>query len=218
LRMVFDGNLLLADELGEDPVTVLTRDGILSRVLFEAMTSCDVRARENVDERSLPDFSTSFLEKIGRNLERQEVMRRQLLDIGPGTPTLCFAPSVHSARALSAAMAIRGRASAYVDYGVTGPQRRQSLDAFRSGTIQFLFNYQVLATGFDAPKIACLVLGRPTRNRVLYEQMIGRGMRGPKNGGTDSCRILYFEDQFSHETLNPRSYASFSRSWKKGFR
>ena len=216
LRMVFDGRLLVPDELGDDPVAVLTAKQILSRVTFEPMIACDVAVREQLDERALNDFSESFLDKVGKSPERQRIMLDRLLAIGPGVPTLCFAPSVRSARALSAAMAMRGRSSAYVDYGVTGSQRRQALEAFRSGTIQFLFNYQVLATGFDAPRISCLMLGRPTRNRVLYEQMIGRGMRGPQNGGTESCLVLYFEDQFSENTLNPRSYASFSGSWQKG--
>jgi hypothetical protein len=32
-------------------------------------------------------------------------------------------------------------------------------------------------------------------SHVLFEQMVGRGLRGPKFGGTDSCHVLYFVDR-----------------------
>ena len=58
--MVFDGRLLIPDELGDDPVAVLTAKQILSSVTFEPMIACDVAVREQLDERGLNDFSDSF--------------------------------------------------------------------------------------------------------------------------------------------------------------
>jgi superfamily II DNA or RNA helicase len=57
-----------------------------------------------------------------------------------------------------------------------------------------LCNYGVLTTGFDAPRISALVIGRPTASPLLYEQMIGRGMRGPRFGGTEECLVVDIED------------------------
>ena len=53
-----------------------------------------------------------------------------------------------------------------------------------------LANYQVLATGFDAPKTSTILISRPVFSPVRYMQMVGRGLRGPGNGGTESCKII----------------------------
>ena len=55
-------------------------------------------------------------------------------------------------------------------------------------------NFGVLTTGFDAPAIDTVIVARPTASSVLYEQMIGRGMRGPEFGGTERCLIIDVED------------------------
>ena len=53
---------------------------------------------------------------------------------------------------------------------------------FLDGRIKMLANYQVLATGFDAPKTATIVISRPVFSPVRYMQMVGRRLRGPRNG------------------------------------
>ena len=51
-------------------------------------------------------------------------------------------------------------------------------------------NYGVLTTGFDAPRTSAAVIGRPTLSLVLYSQMIGRALRGPKAGGNKYAEIV----------------------------
>jgi superfamily II DNA or RNA helicase len=53
-----------------------------------------------------------------------------------------------------------------------------------------LCNYGVLTTGFDAPKTDAIVISRPVFSPVRYMQMVGRGLRGEKNGGTATCRVV----------------------------
>lgn len=57
-----------------------------------------------------------------------------------------------------------------------------------------LSNYGVLTTGFDAPAASAAVIARPTRSLVLYSQMVGRVIRGPKAGGTSTCDIVTVTD------------------------
>ena len=52
----------------------------------------------------------------------------------------------------------------------------------------------VLAAGFDVPKTRALFVTRPVCSPLLYQQMIGRGLRGPKNGGTDRCLVVNVAD------------------------
>jgi superfamily II DNA or RNA helicase len=53
-----------------------------------------------------------------------------------------------------------------------------------------MVNVGMLTTGFDDPKVRCVVLARLTFSRNLFWQMIGRGLRGPFAGGTPDCYII----------------------------
>jgi len=52
----------------------------------------------------------------------------------------------------------------------------------------------VLAAGFDAPRVRAVYIARPTYVPNVYQQMIGRGLRGPRNGGTDRCLLVNVAD------------------------
>ena len=54
----------------------------------------------------------------------------------------------------------------------------------------------MLTTGFDAPSVRALYVARPTASPNLYQQMIGRGLRGPKNGGKETCLVVDVADNF----------------------
>jgi DNA repair protein RadD len=171
-------------------------------------------ADERYTTRDAREYSKDLLEKMGQNVERNRAIVRRLSELPNEFPTLCFASSVSSARVLAAAMVTLGRSAAVIDAETGQASRRDTLSAFQAGAIQFLFNFGVLATGFDAPSVRCLVIARPTRSAVLLEQMIGRGLRGPLNGGTDECLLLWIEDDFaSAEELKPLSYQRFATLW-----
>lgn len=67
--------------------------------------------------------------------------------------------------------------------------RRYFVNRFQSGEIRVLCNRDVLTTGFDAPKTDMVLIARQVMSPVRYMQMVGRGLRGEKNGGTARCRI-----------------------------
>lgn len=56
-------------------------------------------------------------------------------------------------------------------------ERDLLLDAFRAGEIRYLINCELLLVGFDAPKVDGIFCLRPTKSKVLWEQMCGRGVR-----------------------------------------
>lgn len=64
------------------------------------------------------------------------------------------------------------------------PKRRQIVSDFKSGQIQYLVNCGVATEGFDAPNVRVVAIGRPTKSRALYLQMLGRGTR-PLPGTVD---------------------------------
>ena len=79
-----------------------------------------------------------------------------------------------------------------------------------------LCNCEVLTTGFDAPKVSHVVMARPTVSQVLYEQMVGRGLRGVAFGGTATCTILDCQDDFGNAPTRPElGYRRFRRLWRQ---
>ena len=76
-----------------------------------------------------------------------------------------------------------------------------------------LTNYGVLTTGFDAPKVRAIYITRPTFSLALYLQMIGRGLRGPVNGGTKDCLIVDIEDNFKNYNID-HVYKEMGEFWR----
>ncbi len=61
---------------------------------------------------------------------------------------------------------------------------------------RMLISVLMLTEGIDLPKTDCLFMVRPTFSKELYEQMKGRGLRGPAAKGTEDCAIVDFTSQF----------------------
>ena len=80
----------------------------------------------------------------------------------------------------------------------TGPlERNRIITRFRSTSHepQVLCNYGVLTAGFDAPATSAAVIARPTTSLILYSQMVGRVIRGPRMGGTEACEVVTVVDR-----------------------
>jgi hypothetical protein len=56
-------------------------------------------------------------------------------------------------------------------------ERRETLARFARGEIQVLTNCNLLTEGFDEPRVNCVIMARPTKSKLLYAQMVGRGTR-----------------------------------------
>jgi superfamily II DNA or RNA helicase len=160
------------------------------------------------------DFHPDFLQEIGATESRNRALFDRLMKIDEGCPTLFFACSVEHAQAISVLLRRAGRPAEVVTGKTRSATRRALIEDFRSGHISVLSNFGVLTTGFDAPKVGALVIGRPTTSRVLYEQMIGRGLRGPLFGGTPTCTVVDVQDniRFHGELV----YKQYDRYWERG--
>ena len=55
--------------------------------------------------------------------------------------------------------------------------RAEVLFDFENGKYDVLCNSMLLTEGWDCPSVDCIVVLRPTKNRSLYQQIVGRGLR-----------------------------------------
>jgi len=81
--------------------------------------------------------------------------------------------------------------------------------------LKILVNYGVLTTGFDAPSIEAVIIARPTTSVVLYSQMLGRGLRGTKMGGTKDCTIIDVNDNIANMPDSSNAYMFFNTFFQK---
>ena len=105
---------------------------------------------------------------------------------------LVFSESVVQSKSISAALRLNGIEARHLDSNTPTMDRRSIIEGFRKGQIMVLSNYNILTTGFDAPNTDAVAIFRQTEDfdQPVIQQMIGRGLRGPKFGGTENC--LFF--------------------------
>ena len=98
-------------------------------------------------------------------------------------PTLVFSTNSSHAVILKILLNQKGINSECVLSKTPSSLRAKYIRDFKNNDLPVLINYGVLTTGFDAPNIRTLVISRPTSSIILYSQMLGRALRGPKMGG-----------------------------------
>ena len=144
----------------------------------------------------------SVEERIARDTKRTlgivEAYELHVASKNPDWPTLIFATSVEHAQTVAALLNTRGIKARSVSGSTDRTARRGVVEDFRAGKINVLVNYGVFREGFDAPKTRAIVVARPVYSPNLYFQMIGRGLRGPKNGGSERCLIIDVQDNIDN--------------------
>lgn len=106
-----------------------------------------------------------------------EVVAKAYVEHAGDRKGLLFAPTVDSAYAFAAALIAEGISTAVVHGALPRDERRKILKDFASGAIQVVCNCMVLTEGFDEPTADVCVIARPTKNKGLYQQMVGRVLR-----------------------------------------
>jgi superfamily II DNA or RNA helicase len=92
--------------------------------------------------------------------------------------TLVFAASVVQAERLAEILnRHREGCAAWICGKTDKDERRNVLRDFAAGKLQFVCNVGCLTEGFDDAGVELIVMGRPTKSRSLYAQMIGRATR-----------------------------------------
>ena len=150
-------------------------------------------------ERSFPWLPQRLEDHIAHSVDRtRRIIEAYDTHVNPDWAVLIFATSVEHAKTVAALLNRRGIPSRAVSGETETAARRRIVEEFRSDKIKALVNYNVFREGFDAPKTRAIIVARPVYSPNLYFQMIGRGLRGPKNGGDERCLILNVEDNIEN--------------------
>lgn len=171
----------------EHEVRSLINDGYLlplSGVLTEQQAVLDT-----VGTRA-GDFIAEQAERAVSSLPLAKVIDELLLLALRRAHLLVFAAGVDHAKQVVAEMEARGVACGLVLGSTPAQERAETIRCFQEGALRALVNVGVLTTGFDAPVTDCIACLRPTKSLVLWQQMLGRGMR--LSQGKTNCLLLDF--------------------------
>ena len=213
----FDNNRLDDGILGGDSYKRLQAMGIIAHVEHEVLEGAKIELDEN-EQRQVERFRElpkSVGQRLGLDRDRNRTLVESIRRRAKDTTVLVFAGSVAHAQVLAAMLQYEDVPAAAVSGETDATVRRYYVEQFREGTLRVLTNFAVFTEGFDAPAVGAVYVARPTFSPNLYQQMIGRGLRGPKNGGKESCIIANVRDNLDMygERL---AFNHFDYLWRRG--
>jgi superfamily II DNA or RNA helicase len=195
----YDGNRLDQEAFEKDPYEELQRRGILATVVHEILDGVDVglTAEDQVEIERFQRLPSRVESRLGESRARNDRIVASVAGLPSDWPVLLFATSVENARALAALLTYAGVSAVSISADTEPAARRHYIEQFQTGELRVITNYGVLAQGFDAPAVRAVYVTRPTFSTNLYQQMIGRGLRGRLNGGSESVRIVNVRDNLA---------------------
>ncbi len=183
-----------------NPVTALIEQGYLARPTFRTVATkpgVELSAADEAEVANEFDLPDEVVRALSDDAQWNLKVVQTVLDlVDRHRRVLVFAASVAHCRLLAAVISSVGVDCEFV--AVTTPTRRREtvIRRFKGPGVRpmVLCNFGVLTAGFDAPAASAAVIARPTRSLVLFSQMVGRVIRGPLAGGTDSCEVVTVVD------------------------
>lgn len=205
---------------GQTAINYLRGKGVLAFAKFEPLiiSSQDLilTSKEKDYVSKMFELPPDLLTRLGKSHLRNAEILNKLLDLTRSNLSksiIFFATSLEQSKLISSLLNFMGVHACHIDGSTPSLLRQDLINKFRSQEINVLCNYEVLATGFDAPLVDCVFIARPTASVVLYSQMIGRGLRGPAIGGKTNCRIVNVRDNILNLPGIDAMYSIFDEYW-----
>lgn len=209
LSNLYTGQLISVRDDGGHPVSdvvgYLQERGYLAYVHSEELES-GVQSSDN-DEGAI-------CKTLAENPERNELILKQIeRAVALKEPTLVFSCTKDHVFALIALCRHRNIQAEFIVGETPMAERNRMLDRFRKDSCGVLINYEILSTGIDLPNIRRLIITRPVGSPILFSQILGRALRGPKNGGNKSNTVVSIRDNLLSFPNANYVYQSFANEF-----
>lgn len=184
----------------DDVYGYLQRGEVLAKVKHTLLHGASVvlTPAELKDAEEFKRVPDSLSKRLGQDEVRNNSIVESIRDLPKDATALVFATSVENARVLAALLTYHGVEARAVSGETDASARRRYIEDFKAKRVRVLTNYNVFVEGFDVPKVDAVYITRPTFSPNVYQQMIGRGLRGPLNGGNSQVHIVNVADNFEN--------------------
>ena len=204
----------------QNPVRYLIDNGYISEPDIDFVEHKDHLSKDDhkiiAKQFDIPD---TILAKLGNDVRRNMkivALVEKFVSMGEKR-IIVFTPDIASSRNISMILTARGMTSYYIDSHLSSELRKDIIGKYKakSDKATILCNVRVLTAGFDAPETSVVIIARPTKSLVLYSQMMGRAIRGPKVGGTEKCFIRVITDASIVEFRNiAKAFTHWEEDWR----
>ena len=222
-QSIFNINKNLANKIGyrgyvyEVTLKQLLMSGFLAQPRYQSVkTEINGEVEFNLTEgdklffEQFGELSERLKDQIAKSSARNKLIVKQYLDNKDiYGKTIVFAVNQMHAETLCNEFKNAGVAC---DFAVSSRKdAQQVIRNFKENKFNVLINVQILTEGSDVPDIHTVFLTRETNSESLLMQMIGRGLRGEKAGGTKDAYIVAFHDIWDSfmTFMNPRDLDIF---------
>ena len=184
----------------DNPVDYLIDHGYLARPSFRPLP---YHSAEHFDMHQMSslasslDIPESVLRRLAEDDQRNLIVVNAVENlIRTHHRILVFAATVDHARLIAAVLQARGIDASTVTAATPADERSRIIVRYKNNDPEprVLCNYAVMTAGVDAPITSAVVIARPTKSLVLYSQMVGRAIRGPRVGGNAEAEIVTVVD------------------------
>jgi DNA repair protein RadD len=206
LAQFFGNDLIgITNENGEtikSPLKYLQEKEVLAEVELKPIKIeiDNLSVEELIELNKSGQLSDTSVEKIATSKLRNEIIIGEIqsaLSNSEKDLILVFACSLNHCLILKKLLEFQSIESEVVLGSTPSDLREKYISDFKKEKLKVLINYGVLTTGFDAPKLKTLIIARPTNSVILYSQMLGRALRGPKNGGNKKNYVITLQDNIA---------------------
>lgn len=204
----------------KDPIRYFQEQGYLSNIEkqmleFEIDPKVLIQLKKELQNDN-ENYSDNLVKKISLSKARNDKIIEELVKLNKEQiPTIVFACSLQHAKLLSAFLKMLNIENSLVYGDMASTDRKRAIDDFKKGKVNIIINFEILTTGFDSTNIKCVFITRPTKSVILYSQMIGRGLRGPKMGGNENCLLIDVQENLYSYNENA-AFKHFNSYWERG--
>jgi superfamily II DNA or RNA helicase len=165
-------------KLYDDLITAETTAGLIDRGYLSPFRCFAPTKPEGLDKVKITagDYNEG---QLGEAMNRAHLVGDAVstwLKLGENRPTFVFAVTCAHAQNLCDSFKDAGVNAEYVDANTPSHDREMIFRRFQRGETRVIANVGILTTGIDLD-VRCIVLCRPTKSKILYQQIIGRGLR-----------------------------------------
>ena len=201
----------------KNPVQHLQKRGFLAKVERKPvysnydlkLSSEEFNRIKKFGELKLTSILKDMVKSPKRNRKIIEQIKQEYIE---NRQVLIFACSLEHCFIIQSLLEIENIKSETITSHTSSSSREMIINEFKSQNLKVLINYGVLTTGFDAPSINTVIITRPVFSIVLYSQMVGRALRGPKNGGNKQNKIITLIDNINLGSVEDL-FQSFNDIW-----
>ncbi|KAF9541746.1 hypothetical protein EC957_002704 [Mortierella hygrophila] len=154
---------------------------------------------KNVKSRG-GDFVTKELsQEVNTSVRNDIIVRSYMTYCGERKSTVVFAVDIAHLETLAETFRKYGYDARGLSSKTNDNDRAKMLKDFKKQKFPVIVNCGILTEGTDIPVIDSIIMARPTKSNVLFQQMLGRGMR--LHPGKEDCLVLDFVDIVRGEGL-----------------